>query len=115
MADLQSISTRLENLSEELRPSPDTRHIAEVLDGIANDLVTIREGPFKHYPGWSQDSRPAPQIHYRVNVSGMKRTPDATVTMDGDIRDVDLIYFWAIQDEFQAEVDERYPLPAKEG
>ena len=56
-------------------------------------------------------SRGPVQVHFRVNISGLKRVPDATFTVDGDIRDVHPALFWAAHDAFQAEVDKRYPLP----
>lgn len=62
---------------------------------------------------WSRDNRSAPQIHFRLNVSGLKRVPDATFTMDGDIRDLGMYGFFERQIEFQAKVDELYPLPVE--
>ena len=79
--------------------------MADYLHGMADEVAALY-----HAPNWSKDSRPAPQVHFRVNVSGLKRVPDATFTMDGDIRDVDMDEFFAQRDRFQAEVDERYPI-----
>ena len=62
---------------------------------------------------WSNDTRPAPQVHMRVQVGGQKRVPEATFTIDADIRDVTLEDYFEQRDKFQAMVDERYPL-AKE-
>ena len=80
---------------------------ANQLEELADELAVIEE---ENHP-WSNDTRPAPQVHRRCNVSGLKRVPDATFTIDGDIRDVNSADFWRQQEEFQAEVDARYPLP----
>ena len=61
-----------------------------------------------------EEKRPAPQVHFRVNIGGLKRVPDATFTMDGDMRDIDQEMFFEAHDRFQAEVDQRYPLPDQE-
>ncbi len=102
--ELKNISNRLADLAEEQRQTPDMN--TDVLDGIVNELDAIIEAD----KAWSHDTRPAPQVHFRVNVSGLKRVPDATFTMEGDIRDLNPTEFWANRDAFQREVDLRYPL-----
>ena len=84
--------------------------LAKQLFGMADRL----EREAFQRSSWSHDARPAPQIHFRVNVSGLKRVPDATFTMDGDIRDMDLGSYIEAQTAFQAEVDRLYPLPGAE-
>ena len=102
---LKDISNRLNEWADEEALSY-PRLKTDILDEIINDLGIIIESD----GAWSQDSRPAPQIHFRVNVSGLKRVPDATFAIDGDIRDVDMDEFWKQRDAFQQEVDRRYPL-----
>ena len=103
--NLQNISDRLnEWADEESRHNPKSK--TDILDQIIDDLGDITKG--QEY--WTRDHRDAPQVHFRVNVSGLKRTPDATFTMDGDIRDVDMAEFWKQRDAFQREVDKRFPL-----
>lgn len=77
------------------------------LESVIRDLEIIER---EAATNWSNDSRPAPQVHYRVNVAGLKRVPDATFTVEGDVRDVNMAEFWEQRDAFQREVDRRFPL-----
>ena len=114
MESLQEIANDLKELLENRTGDLDDTH-ADVLSSLENMVFRINDqaDAFRR-PFWNTDSRPAPQVHFRVNVSGLKRVPDATFTIDGDIRDVDMDDFFAQRDRFQAEVDERYPLPSED-
>ena len=108
MSKTTQIAESLNTMAESVRPFLEDD--ANKLEDLADELNAIEE---EKHP-WSNDTRPAPQVHFRVNVSGLKRVPDATFTMDGDIRDIDMDNFFELQDRFQAEVDARYPLPSEE-
>jgi len=108
MLDLESIALELRDLNKMAATVP---KVAGALLRIAEEL----EGDLDHegnprMPNWSTDTRPAPQIHYRINVSGLKRVPDATFTIDGDCRDVSLESYIDQEQAFRAEVDRLYPL-----
>ncbi len=80
---------------------------------VENDLMilsNVMDQSERDQTYWTRDHRPAPQVHFRCNVQGLKRVPDATFTMDGDIRDMDMAEFWKQRDAFQREVDRRFPL-----
>ena len=97
----------LEDLAQQIRTSTidiQPEALAERLDQIN---IEYHVGMIKaHY----EEKREPPQVHYRVNVQGQKRVPDATFTLEGDDRDIDVQEFWQRHDEFQREVDRRYPL-----
>ncbi len=100
----KDVHQRLVNIGEVIRINPDVN-----MDNF-DDLMDDLEEASNHESSWSNDSRPAPQVHFRCNVQGLKRVPDATFTMDGDIRDMDMAEFWKQRDAFQREVDRRFPL-----
>ncbi|MEE8465004.1 MAG: hypothetical protein V3S68_00905 [Dehalococcoidia bacterium] len=101
---------QLRKLTELLR---EAESLEAVVD-LANLLEEATDGVEELFDEVSyQPRRPGPLIHRRVQLGGQKRIPEATFTIDADFRDIDNAEYWRQRDEFQAEVDSRYPLPGE--
>ena len=100
LLDLNALAQQIRESTLEIKPEDLAAHLEYLAFEQRLELVKA------HYSG----KRDAPQVHYRCNVQGQKRVPDATFTLEGDDRDINVVEFWRRRDEFQREVDRRYPL-----